>query len=186
MRVAVDLDDVLADLISCLIATHRQMNGVSLTREQAVNWHVFPLPVHDRIRFGGGYATLVPLPGAREFLAWLRPQAEVFIVTYRGDHAKETTEAWLARHFSGLYDGVRYTGGSKVDACRDLRVDLIVDDSCHQVPAVTAALGIPGVLMDAPMNRHIAETALIRRARDLAQARCLIRQFRGQNTQVEP
>jgi len=41
-------------------------------------------------------------------------------------------EAWLARHFSGLYDGVRYTGGSKVDACRDLRVDLIVDDPCSQ------------------------------------------------------
>ncbi len=171
MRVALDLDDVLSDLIACLIETHRQMNGVSLTRDQALAWDVFPMAVHDRIRYGGGYATLAPLPGSRDFLEWLHPRCEVFIVTYRGSHAQETTEAWLNRHFPGLYHGVRYTGGSKVDACRDLEVGLIIDDSCTQIPAVTSALNIPGILMDTPMNRHLAETALIHRAKDLAEAR---------------
>ena len=180
MRVAVDLDDVLADLISCLITTHREMTGENLTRDQAVRWDVFPTAVHDRIRFGGGYATLAPLPGAREFLAWLKPQHQVYIVTYRGDHARAVTREWLDRHFPGLYDDVHLTGGSKVEACRSLQVDLIVDDSCHQIPAVTAALNIPGILMDTPMNRHLRETAQIRRASDLPAARRIIETLTAQ------
>ena len=174
MRVAVDLDDVLADLISFLIQTHGEVCGEQLTREQAVRWDVFPPAVHDHARFGGGYAQLTPLPGATEFLAWLKERHEVNIVTYRGDHARKATTDWLDRHFPGLYDEVHLTGGGKVDICRELGVKLIVDDSYHQIPAVTSALGIPGILMDTPMNQHIEQSALIRRAGNLRQAREII------------
>jgi len=174
MRMAIDLDDVLADLISCLLETHREITGRVLTRAEAVNWEVFPPEVHDRVRFGGAYGRLAILPGAREFLEWARPSHRLFIVTYRGEHARDVTERWLERHVPGLYDEVRFTGGSKVAVCRDLAVDLIIDDSYNQVPAVTEALQIPGILIDTPMNRHIADTRLIRRARDLTEARRLV------------
>lgn len=174
MRIAVDLDDVLADLIECLLHTHREVTGAVLTREQATRWDVFPPEVHDRVRYGGGYARLRPLPGARGFLQWLKTVHQVFIVTYRGEHARDTTVDWLTRHLPGLYDDVRFTGGAKVDACRELGVGLIVDDSCNQIPAVTSALQIPGILVDTPMNRHIGETHLIRRARNLEEAREIV------------
>ena len=176
MRVAVDLDDVLADLISCLLTTHQQMTGASLTREQAVNWHVFPTEVHDRVRYGGAYAHLVPLPGAREFLCWLKGRHDVHIVTYRGQHAEAVTRDWLDRHMPGAYDQVHLTGGGKVDACRALGAGLIIDDSYSQIPAVTEALRIPGILMETPMNRHIQETGLIRRARNLTEARAIVQE----------
>jgi len=177
MRIAVDLDDVLADLVSCLLSTHREMTGEQLTREQAVRWDVFPIEVHDRVRYGGGYSRLAPLPGAREFLSWLKPEHQVFIVTYRGAPARDVTLEWLDRHVPGLYDEVHLTGGGKVDVCRELAVELIVDDSCHQIPAVTAALGIPGILIETPMNRHVQETELIRRARGLTEARVVIEEI---------
>jgi len=88
MRVVVDLDDVLADLIACLLQTHHEMIGVKLTRNQAVGWDVFPPEVHDRIRYGGAYGTLTPIPGAKEFLEWLKKANDVFIVTYRGEIEK--------------------------------------------------------------------------------------------------
>lgn len=179
MRIAVDLDDVLADLISCLLETHLDETGHRLDREQAVDWGVFPPAVHDRIRYDGGYRDLAPLPEAPEFLGWLRDRGDrVFIVTYRGQHARPETEAWLDRYVGDLYEDLRMTGGSKVDACRELAVDLIVDDSARQVPAVTSALKIPGILMDTPMNRHIVETDLIRRAHTLSEARQLVELFR--------
>ena len=174
MRVAVDLDDVLADLISLLLATHREVCGEILTREQAIGWDVFPPEVHERVKFGGGYGGLTPLPGAYEFLMWLKERHEVNIVTYRGEHARDVTVTWLDSHFPSLYDAVHLTGGGKVDICRELDVKLIIDDSCHQVPAVTSALGIPGILMDTPMNQHIEESRFIRRAEDLGQARRII------------
>jgi len=174
VRVAVDLDDVLADLISHLLATHEKICGERLTREQAVRWDVFPPEVHDHVRFGGGYATLEPLPGTHDFLQWLNQGHEVNIVTYRGGHARDITVDWLDRHFPHLYDAVHLTGGGKVDTCRELGVGLIIDDSYNQIPAVTSALGIPGILIDTPMNRHIEESDLIRRAENLAQARRII------------
>lgn len=174
MRIAVDLDDVVADLISHLLTTHYEMTGVALSREQVGSWDVFPPEVHNRVRYGDGYAHLALLPGAREFLSWLRIRHRVFIVTYRGEHARSITLDWLERHVSGLYDEVYFTGGGKVGTCRELGIELIVDDSYDQVPAVTSALGIPGILVDTPMNRHVEEDELIRRARNLEEARTII------------
>jgi len=174
MRIAVDLDDVLADLIACLLATHREVTGVTLSREEATRWDVFPPEVHDCVRYSGRYAQLEPLPGAREFMQWLKARHMVYIVTYRGEHARDLTLDWLQRYVPDCYDGVRFTGGGKVDACRDLDVDLIVDDSYNQIPAVTRALEIPGILLDTPMNRHIVETDLVRRAMDLADVRRIV------------
>ena len=179
MRVGVDLDDVLSDLISELICTHRVLTGACLTREQATGWSVFPAEVHDRVR-AEGYGRLTVLPGAREFMEWLRPRHGVFIVTYRNEAARAVTRQWLDTHFTGLYDDVRFTGGSKVNACRELRLDLLIDDSCHQLPDVTRCLGIPGILMDTPMNRHLADNDLMRRAHNLAEARSLVEHWERQ------
>jgi len=181
MRIAVDLDDVLADLISCLLLTHRELTGEILTREDAIAWDVFPAAVHDHVRYNGGYATLRPLPYGREFLSSLRSKHEIHIVTYRGKHAESATLAWLDDHLPGLYDSVHLTGGSKVETCRQLGIGLIVDDSCNQVPAVTDALRIPGILVETPMNRHIAETDLIHRAGDLREACEIIKRIIGQS-----
>jgi len=175
MRISVDLDDVLADLIARLIDTHRQLTGESLTRDEVVKWDVFPPEVHDHVRYNGGYVDLKPLPFATEFLGWLAERGDqACIVTYRGEHARKMTEAWLREHMPGLWSSVHFTGGSKIEACRELGVGLIVDDSYNQIPAVTDALGIPGVLMDTPMNRHIAETPMVRRASDLREAQAII------------
>ena len=173
MRIGVDLDDVLADLISELIATHTETHGVALTPEQATSWSVFPPDVHERVR-AHGYARLRPKPGAREFMQWLTERHEAHIVTYRNEVARSVTTAWLETHLPGCHVEVHFTGGSKVATCRHLRLELLIDDSCHQIPAVTEALGIPGILIDTPMNRHIPDGGLIRRATDLRAAREIV------------
>ena len=174
MHIAVDLDDVIADLLPHLVDTHFRMTGQKKDPAAVRRWEEFPAAVQDQVKYGGEYALLQPIPGAFEFLSWLRQVHEVSIVTYRGKHAKSITMEWLEKHVPGTYDGVFFTGGSKVDMCRELGVGLIIDDSYNQIPAVTAALNIPGILMDTPMNRHIVETDLIFRASNLAEARELI------------
>lgn len=173
MRIGVDLDDVLADLIPELIATHREMHGVALHLEDATSWDVFPPDVHDRVR-AQGYARLQPKPGACDFMRWLTQRHEAHIVTYRNDAARPVTMAWLRTHLPGCHGEVHFTGGSKVGACRRLRIELLIDDSCNQIPAVTEALGIPGILLDTAMNKHVREGPLVRRAMDLGDVRSII------------
>jgi 5'(3')-deoxyribonucleotidase len=177
MRVAVDLDDVLADLISCVISVHAEMNGVRLQREQVVDWDVFPPAVHDAVRAKGWYGRLQPLPGAAAFMAWLRERHDPHIVTYRSEAARAITTQWLEQHLAGLYKELHLAGGPKLAVCLELDVDLIIDDSPRHLPAVCSAMRIPGILIDSPMNAHLSETDLIRRARDLDQARELVLHF---------
>jgi len=171
MRIGVDLDDVLADLIAELICVNRQKTGEMVNRNDAVNWQVFPPEVHDAVRFEGGYTRLQPLPGARKFLTWLKRCHSVFIVTYRNEQARKDTLAWLARYLPGLYDEIRFTGGPKLEACQELQLDLFVDDSARHLTNVTGALQIPGILIDSPMNQDLKCAGLIRRAHDLDAAR---------------
>ncbi len=177
MRLGIDLDDVLADLIGGLIDLHHAMSGVRLDRELVADWSDFPPEVHRRMR-EAGYARLAPIPTARRFLEELKRNGHrVFIITYRNPEAGPVTRRWLNTHFAGLYDGLHCTGGSKVEACRALRVDLLVDDSLNQVPAVTRALGVPGILITTPMNRAFRTGGLIRRADDLEIAARQIAEF---------
>ncbi|NOY82599.1 MAG: hypothetical protein GXP31_16500 [Kiritimatiellaeota bacterium] len=177
MRLGIDLDDVLADLVGGLIELHYAMSGVWLDREQVADWDDFPPEVHRRMR-ETGYARLSPLPAAREFLETLKQDGHhVFIVTYRNPEAGPVTRRWLDRYLDGLYDGLCCTGGSKVEVCRAHRVDLIVDDSPNQVQAVTRALEVPGILVTTPMNRAFRTGGLIRRADDLATAGRQIAEF---------
>lgn len=178
MNVACDLDDVIADLVPRLIEMHADMTGVRLTREQVTDWDVFPEALHVRARTDGTYGRLPLLPGAREFLEWLRQAGHrVFIVTFRGEPSRAITTEWLDRHVPRLYESVHLTGGSKVDACRALGVELIIDDSAQHVQAVTGALAVPGVLLDTPMNRHLPESRLVRRALTHEHARSIIEEL---------
>lgn len=169
MVVAVDLDDVISDLISELIRLHHEETGRLLRREEVRRWDMFSAAVQERVRCHG-YARLDLLPGARPFLAWVHARHDTHIVTYRNDAARAVTHAWLQRHVSGLYQSVHFAGGSKVALCRELSADVLIDDSYNQVPAVTSELGIPAILMDTPMNRHLSDGALVRRARTYREA----------------
>jgi len=180
MHLGIDLDDVLADLIGGLIRLHAEMHGVRLDREQVTGWDVFPEDVHRRM-MDGGYADLEPLPDARDFLRELRTDGRrLTIITYRSPKVHDLTRTWLDRHFPGLWDDLVCTGGGKVEACRRLGVDLLVDDSLNQAPTVVRELGIPAILITSPMNRHVCTGGLLYRADTLEQALALIRRIAGQ------
>ena len=59
----------------------------------------------------------------------------MYIVTGRQDAAREQTELCVDRHFPGIFDDIILTNSytpmevKKVDICRSLALDTIVDDS---------------------------------------------------------
>jgi 5'(3')-deoxyribonucleotidase len=179
MRIGVDLDDVLGDLIGALIALYAREDGVNLPRDAVTDWNVFPPHIHGKM-IESGYASVRPIPGAREFLdALQRAGHEIWIITYRSPKVETSTRDWLDRHFPNLVQGLACTGGGKVEACRRLQVGLLVDDSRTQAPRVREALGIPGILITTPMNRDFPVGNGIYRADTLDEARSLALRLAG-------
>lgn len=80
----------------------------------------------------------------------------------RTEPFRAVTADWLARH------GVRYYNliltENKLQACDDLRIDVLIDDAPHYAERFAAA-DKPFILYDQPYNRHIAHER-IRRAAD--------------------
>ncbi len=186
MNIAVDLDDVLAELIPALIALYAREDGVRLLLEAVVDWNVFPPHIHERM-IASAYRGLVPKSGAREFVRDLRRAGHrIWVVTYRNPRVEEPTRAWLDRYFPGAFEGVVCTGGGKTEACRKLGVGLFVDDSKTQTVQVRNALGIPVILVTTPMNRDFQTPPGVYRARTLYQARDLALRLAGHEFGAPP
>jgi hypothetical protein len=82
------------------------------------------------------FKNLKPIPGAHKKLTLLREQTDkIYVVTGRQNIARETTEWWLDKYFPGIFDDLILTNSftpfeiKKVDVCRSLALDTIIDDS---------------------------------------------------------
>lgn len=94
-----------------------------------------------------------PLINAKEDIDKLLENNQVFLITARGyDCAKDTLE-WLYR-YKFLYTDIYFNCGNKVDTCKWKDVDVMVDDSPHNLIALHKNQ-IPYIIFDQPYNQNI-------------------------------
>ena len=129
MRIAVDIDGVLADQVSAVLSEIEKDWGVRYAKNDVIR---------ARWKFAGGdigseiarlladpdYVMMVPiLEGAQEAIKQLS-RHDLLVVTARRPNAEQATRMWLAEHFPGL---VRYhharTGTKQV-----IPSDVLIDD----------------------------------------------------------
>ena len=82
-----------------------------------------------------------PIPNSVYKLKQIRPKLQkIYAVTGRQMWARDVTEEWLENNFPNIFDEVILTNSftesevSKVDICKSLAVDMIIDDNyttCH-------------------------------------------------------
>lgn len=170
MLIGVDLDDVLADHISVLVAFHNDTYGTALsagdfstfrlwetwggTREEAV------AKVH-RFYTTGYFRRTQPVPEAVQSIEVLSRNHELTVITGRTESVIEPTLRWIDEHFSGKFTGVHFTNHyalsgrperAKSAICQELGVQLLIEDALdHAMGCVQ--LGVPVLLFDRPWNR---------------------------------
>lgn len=153
-RIAIDMDDVLADTLGVQIAWFHERYGYRWTRADLLGKSLFDevaAPEHAAaleavLKEGSFFGDLPVLPGAVEVMRRLARRYEVFVASaatqFPGSFLPKFR--WLGRHFP-------FVPASHVVFCGDksiLDADVLIDDSAYRFPRFRGQR----ILFDAPHN----------------------------------
>ncbi len=153
MRIAVDMDEVLADTFAAQLAWLDQTHGHRLTLEAVTGRDLYDLisPEHARhltevLRQGAFFADLPVVAHSQEVLRKLAEAHEIFIATaameFPGSFGPKFR--WMSRHFPFIDPGrIVFCGDKSI-----LSADCLIDD----MPRNLSGFKGRGILFGAPHN----------------------------------
>ncbi|MEK7194593.1 MAG: hypothetical protein AAB660_02810 [Patescibacteria group bacterium] len=182
MVIGLDFDNVLMDFYDALHQYHNIKFNTSVSRDKAITpnledlWGCTTEEMDRRIvdfYQSEMHDNASPMSGAPEAVRKLSKENSLVVITSRPDFIKERTLSWLNKHYSNLFDQVYFTNlylgksniKSKADACKELGVDVFVDDFISYATDV-AENGGRVLLLDAPWNQSDELHPNITRARN--------------------
>ncbi|MBU2639375.1 MAG: hypothetical protein KKG75_01565 [Nanoarchaeota archaeon] len=180
MLIALDIDDVLADLVPALARFHNDRYGTKLKKK---DFHSYRFSEVWGGSNGGAYGkmwsflhspyffNLRPMEGAVEGIRGLgnNPENGLISITSRPRRLKNLTRNWIERYFPDIseiyFSRNNYVdfGNSpkKVDYCKSSSVDVLVEDSLEYARECGEG-GIKVVLLDQPWNRQETPEGVVR------------------------
>ena len=158
MKIALDIDGVLADLMPVLNAFYNRRNGTNFKVDDYLH--------HDLEKTWGGtkedsvravenfyqspdFSRTRPMPYAPESVLKLSQRHELFSITSRPESVRKQTEKFMQHYFSGTIKRIFYTGQyslsasniNKADICLAERADIIIED-CFETAISCAGKGV--------------------------------------------
>ena len=159
VRIAIDIDSTLHHYWDQFSGVVCRRYGVDLPYEAQTTWaidglepeqvHLGVLETHTEVHI----AAAEPYPGAVEVVnAWHAAGHYIHITSHRTAEAHAATERWLAA--IGLRHDDLHCSYDKITRCREIAIDLLIDDSPVNLEQALAA-GIAGATLEHPWNREI-------------------------------
>jgi 5'(3')-deoxyribonucleotidase len=155
-RIAIDMDETIADTLGRHIILYNEAFGASIAREDLTEtglWRVVP-PEHREaldamVHAAGFFADIDVMPDSREVIEELTARYEVFITSSAMEVPNSFTEKfiWLKRHFP-------FIPPSHIVFCGDksiLATDFLIDDNSRHFLRFQGE----GILFSAPHNRPV-------------------------------
>lgn len=169
MRIAVDVDGVLADIISVWLAYYNRKHNSSLSREQIQRWDFWKSIGYSAERFYAELATCwkewLKVPAIESdianSIAMLRSLGKIDIVS--AQMAKDYVKRWL-EHNNIVYD--EYVSVARGVDKADLAYDAFIDDSPINAERMSS-MGKLVLLYDQPWNRHLSNGRYIVRVKNM-------------------
>ncbi len=183
MKIGVDMDDVINELVNSLVSFHNRAYKTSFTRDDHLHynlstvWHCDENEVMDRIfEFYNSpeFDSIEVMEGAEDGLKELQKSHELVIITSRPNEMKEKTMLWLKNKLPSVAIDIHFTNQvsrdnkghkTKAEVCRELGVGLMIDDA-PQYAIDCAGNGITTLLMERPWNRKLAEMERIHKVKN--------------------
>jgi len=156
VRIAVDMDEVMADALGEHLLRYNRLFGANLQREALIGFHLVDVIPEEHFRAAielvhaeDFFADLEVMPGAREVLQRLNAEHEIFITTAAMEvpNSFAAKYKWLQRHFDFISPLNYVFCGAK----HIISADYLIDDN----PKHFKKFSGEGILFDAPRNQHV-------------------------------
>jgi uncharacterized HAD superfamily protein len=162
MNIAIDIDSTLHPYWDQLSAAAERRFGIALPYEHQVTWGITrlrPEQVRACVEETHSEARVLaaePYPGAVEAVRdWHEQGHFIHVTSHRAKASQEVTERWL-RQIRLPYDEL-YCSFDKISRCREIGIDLLIDDSPPNLEAaIDAGIAVATILH--PWNRELCET----------------------------
>lgn len=169
-RIAVDMDEVIADALGELITRYNRDFGANLSRERLQgHWLNEVLPpgsqtvIEGYLQAPDFFEDLAVIPGSQDVLARMAAKYEIFIATAAMGfpHSFGPKFRWLRRHFPFIHpQNVVFCGDKSI-----LHADCLIDDMARNLRAFCKT----GILFTAPHNVQETDFARVNSWRELEQ-----------------
>lgn len=177
MKIAVDMDEVIADLLEQYILFLNTEQKLKLLREQFTGyytWTGWNGTVEEKIQsFSTFYKSpyffqVLPVAAAAEALATIKKDNELYIVTSRPDSLKDATISWIEQYYPDTFTDIYFADyvlkKKKSDICKQLGATYIIEDSLDYARDC-AAHNTNAVLLTYPWNSAEQVTGNITRVK---------------------
>jgi FMN phosphatase YigB (HAD superfamily) len=162
MNIAIDIDSTLHHYWDQLSDAAQRRFGIALPYEDQVTWGITllrPEQVRACVAETHTEARVLeaePYPGAVETVsAWHAAGHFIHVTSHRAGASYEPTERWL--NSIGLLFDELYCSYDKVARCREIGIDVLIDDSPENLERALEA-GITAATLLHPWNRELCET----------------------------
>ena len=162
MKIAIDIDSTLHHYWDQLSDAAQRRFGITLPYEEQVSWGITllrPEQVRACVEETHSEARVLaaePYPGAVETVrGWHDDGHFIHITSHRATASYDATARWLER--IGLPYDELYCSYDKVARCREIGIDILIDDSPENLEAALEA-GIAAATILHPWNRELCET----------------------------
>lgn len=168
MKIGIDIDGVLADLMNPLVDYHNKQYGTTLKRADFKTFNLWETwggtkeEAYKKVyaffhsKFFEG---VLPIKDSQESVNYLSKKHELVVVTPRPNYIVDKTFRWVDKYFPSCFKEVNFThewsknGSSrKKDVCLDKSVNILIEDALDK--AVDCSSVTKVMLYDCPWNRY--------------------------------
>lgn len=179
MKIAIDLDDVLALSLIDFIDFYNEKFENKITVEDFTGFSLnesIGMPLEEERKLleeydaSHHYDNIKPLEGVREAIKELSKNHKLFIVTSRPQKREDQTREWLIKYIEGIEDVFfirqEYGGESKTkgEVCKEIGAEILIEDNLGYAKSCVDE-GIRVLLFDYPYNREENISQLITRVK---------------------
>ncbi len=166
MKIALDVDGVLADIIFVWLDEYNKTHKKSVTKDDIMQWDFWKELGYDKYMFyedlSNCWSRWIEVPlmeqGIANSVEKLHSVGIVDIVTARDTASTKYVKQWLAHNEIKYNDYVAVMRGRDK---ADLDYDVFIDDSPHNVVRI-ASKGKNALLYDQPWNKSITDSKIVR------------------------
>lgn len=170
MKIAIDIDAVLADFLSMFLKYRNDTYGTSWKRKQFYTYvwaEVFGESKEKMYSvlvdfFSSDYLRQIePMPGAAKGVKEISKKNRLYIVTSRPRIIADITRDWLNKYFPEIFEKIYFSnqpaygsfGSTKGEICHQTGADLFIDDQ-YKYCQECEKEGIKVLLFDNPWNKE--------------------------------